>query len=255
MKAARIGLLFFLLTTPVLADSGLYAIYASGRYEDAVRAGVTAGNAEGFAIAARAVLAEAVLAPAPCLDCLKRAEDFARLAVQADPANADGQVWLAVALGYQARITGAVVARLHDAPGQSKKALDAAVKAAPDNPFAISGLGGWHIEVVKGGGALMAGLLYGAHESDALALFDRAARLAPGNVAVRYQIGLSLAGFNPEKYRARVDSELEAATRDVPASTYEKVMQARAAELLALLRAGPADRFAALVRKYQGYPA
>ena len=252
MKAALIALLF--CATPAMAEGPLYGLYAAGKYEEAVKAGVAEADAPGYAIAARAVLAEAVLAPAPCMPCLKRAEDFARKAVAADPANADGQVWLAVALGYQARITGAVVARLHDAPGQSKAALEAAVKAAPDNPFAVSALGGWHIEVVRGGGALMAGLLYGAKESQALALFDRAVRLAPGNVAVRYQIGLSLAGFDPVKYRTRIDSELEAAIRATPVTVYEKAMQDRAGDLMTLLRQGLKDRFAMAVRKYQGYP-
>ena len=59
-------------------------------------------------------------------------------------------------------------ARLHDTPAQSKSALDAAVRDDPKNPFAVSALGGWHIEVVRGGGAWMAGMLYGAHESEAL---------------------------------------------------------------------------------------
>ena len=252
MKAALIALL--LCATPAMAADGLYPLYAAGKYEEAVKAGVAEGDAPGYAIAARAVLAEAVLAPSPCMPCLKRAEDFARKAVAADPTYADGQIWLAVALGYQARITGPVAARLHDAPGQSKAALEAAVKAAPDSPFAVSALGGWHIEVVRGGGAFLAGLLYGAKESTALGLFDRAVRLAPGNVAVRYQIGLSLSGFDAVKYRARIDSELQAAIKDSPASLYETAMQARAADLLALLRQGPADRFAAVLRKYQGYP-
>ena len=57
---------------------------------------------------------------------------------------------------------------------------------------------------MRGGGATLARFLYGASESEALSLFDRAARLAPDNVAVRYQIALSLAGFDAEKYRARI---------------------------------------------------
>ena len=39
-------------------------------------------------------------------------------------------------------------------------------------------------------------------KSEALALFDRAVKLAPDNVAVHYQIGLSLAGFDSEKYQS-----------------------------------------------------
>ena len=251
----RLALLLMLLAPigAAAADNGLYAIYASGDYPAAEQAGVAAHSAEGYAIAARAALAEGVL-QAPCLDCLKKAESFARQAVAIDPRYPDGQIWLAVSLGYQARIIGIVKARLENAPEQSKAALDAALQSDPKNPFAVSSLGGWHIEIVKGGGSLMARLLYGASESKALALFDQAVRLAPENVAVRYQIGLSLAGFDPDKYRARIQSEWSAAIRAAPGSVYEKAMQDRAAKMLPLLQRGDDSGFAALVRQYQGYP-
>ena len=51
-----------------------------------------------------------------------------------------------------------------NAPAQSKTALDTAVADDPKNAFAVSALGGWHIEVVRGGGATMARLFYGARE-------------------------------------------------------------------------------------------
>lgn len=254
MKAILLVLL--LAATPALgAVDSLYAIYAGGKYDDAIAAGVAAHSAPGYAIAARAVLADAVLRDNPCLECLQRGEAFARQAVAADPKLPDGQIWLAVALGYQARITGALKARLRDSPGESKSALDAAIQSDPKNPFAVSALGGWNIEIVHGGGAFLARLIYGATEKEALALFDRADKLAPGNVAVRYQIGLSLAGFDKDKYRGRIESEFTAAIGNAPESVYEKALQSRAAELLALLRRGDADKFNAMMRKYQGYPA
>ena len=235
-------------------DTSLYAIYASGDYTGAEQAGVAAHSAEGYAIAARAAMAEAILKPSPCLECLKKAESFARQAVAADPRYPDGQIWLAVSLGYQARIIGVVKARMADAPEQSKAALDAALQSDPKNPFAVSSMGGWHIEIVKGGGSLMARLLYGASESKALQYFDDAARLAPENVAVRYQIGLSLAGFDPDKYRARIQSEWTAAIHAMPETAYEKAMQERASRMLALLEKGDHAGLVAMVRQYQGYP-
>jgi hypothetical protein len=235
-------------------DAALYGLYAGGHYEDAMREGAASRTAGGYAIAARAALADAVLRDTPCMPCLKRGEDFARRAVAADPGLADGQIWLAVALGYETRIDGLVMGRLHDSPGQSKAALDAALKSEPQNPFGVAALGGWNIEVVRGGGAALAKLFYGATEAQALQLFDQAARLAPANVAVHYQIALSLAGFDPDKYRTRIDSELTAAMRDMPATAYEKAIQGRAADLQALLRHGDGDTLAAKVRKYQGYP-
>jgi len=124
----------------------------------------------------------------------------------------------------------------------------------PANAYAVSALGGWHIEIVRGGGATLGRLFYGARESEAVALFDRAARLAPGNVAVHYQIGLSLAGFDADKYRARIAAEFKAAQSGVPDTEYEKKIQGRAAELLGLLNQGAHDAFALRVRKYQGFP-
>ena len=127
----RIWLAALLLLAPAAARAAtaddVFALYARGEYEQAAQAGEASHNAMGLAIAARAVLADEVLRDAPCMPCLERAEKLARAAVAADPHLAFGHVWLAVTLGYEARIIGAVRARLKDAPAQSRKALDTAV--------------------------------------------------------------------------------------------------------------------------------
>ena len=254
----RVLLVLALLLVPLSAqaasDDEIFAVYARGDYEQAARLGEASRTAPGLAVAARAVLAEDVLRDVPCLTCLERAEQLARQAVAANPHFALGQVWLAVALGYQSRIIGAVRARVKNMPAQSRTALDQAIKDDPGNAFAVSALGGWHIEVVRGGGATLARLFYGAKESEAISLFDRAVRLAPGNVAVRYQIGLSLAGFDAAKYQARIASELKAAMADTPETAYEKKIQGRAGELLGLMNQSSHDAFDKRVRKYQGFP-
>jgi len=250
----RVAALLLFLPLPALAATTeeIFASYAKGDYEQAERAGEASHTAPGLAIAARAVLADEVLRDTPCLPCLERAESLARQAIAADPHHAFGQVWLAVALVYQARIIGPVKARMNNSPAQSKAALETAVSDDPKNAFAVSALGGWHIEVVRGGGAFLGGLVYGAKEQQALALFDRAVQLAPGNVAVHYQIALSLAGFNSGKYHARIASELRASLAAVPQTAYEKKIQARAQELSGLMNQD--DAFHARVRKYQGFP-
>jgi tetratricopeptide (TPR) repeat protein len=252
----RIWLAALLLLAPVAARAAtaddIFALYAKGAYEEAAQAGEASHSAMGLAIAARAVLADEVLRDMPCMPCLERAEKLSRAAIAADPHLSYGHVWLAVALGYQARIIGMVRARLKDFPAQSRTELDAAVAADPKNAYAVSALGGWHIEVVRGGGATLAHYLYGATEDEALGLFDRATRLAPGNVAVRYQVGLALAGFDAEKYRVRIMTELKAAVSDTAETAYEKKIQGRAQELLGLM--AQREAFDALVRKYQGFP-
>jgi hypothetical protein len=251
MKHLAFALL--LIASPAPADA-LYSLYASGQYEDAMRAGAAVQTAEGFAIAARAALADAAMRPQPCLACLRRAENFARRGVAADTNDSDSHVWLAAALGLEGRIIGMVRARLANSPGEAKAELDAALKDDPRNAYALAAMGGWNIEIVRAGGGFLARTLYGARESVAMDLFDRAVKTAPGNVAVRYQIALSLAGYGPDVFRARIGDELEAAIRDTPQTSYEKFIQARAAELLAVQKKNNSEAFAATVRKFQGYP-
>src|SRR6201996_9224765 len=253
----KFWLIVLLALAPVTAAAApaddIFALYAKGDYEQAAQAGEASHSASGLAIAARAVLADDVLRDAPCMECLQRAERLARAAVAADPHFAYGQVWLAVSLGYQARLLGIVKARLRDMPAQSKAALDAAVADDAKNAYAASALGGWHIEVVKGGGAFLARTIYGARESEALALFDRAVKLAPTNVAVHYQVALALLGFDADKYRARILTELRGAVGGVPTTIYEKRIQDRANDLLGLVNHGPEDALAQRLRKYQGF--
>ena len=253
MKRLAALVLLLALTAPALADdASLSALYARGDYGAAMKAGAAAHDAFGYALASRAALADAALRDTPCMDCLQHAEALARQAIAADPRRADAQVWLASALGYQARIKGLIWSKLHGFPAQAKAALDAALAAAPANPYVLAALGGWNVEIVKAGGPFLAQHLYGANLAEGLALFDRAAKQGQSNVAVRYQIALSLAGFDPQAYRARIAAELDAAIKATPATSYERAMQGRAATLKALL--GQRPELDAQVRKFQGYP-
>jgi tetratricopeptide (TPR) repeat protein len=247
-------LLALLLSAAPADNNPLYTLYAQGHFEDAMRQGAASGTAAGLSIASRAAMADAMMQPKPCLDCLKRGEAFARRAIAADPGYADAHIWLATSLGYEARIEGLIWARLRNDPGQAKDNLDAALKDDPDNGYALAALGGWNVEIVRAGGSFLARQLYDASMAQGLALFDRAVRAAPGNVAVRYQIGLSLAGFGPDRFHDRIESELQAAIQATPATVYEKFVQARARELLAALDGGDRDAFEDKVRRFQGYP-
>ena len=251
MKAALLALL--------LAGAGpgsdeLFALYARGQYDEAMREGAASGTAAGLAIASRAAMADAMMRREPCLECLKRGEDFARRAIAADGTMADGHVWLAAALGYEARIVGLVRARLKNDPAEAKQSLDEAMRLQPGNAYALAALGGWNVEVVRVGGKFLANKLYGASLEQGMALFDRAARAAPRNVAVRYQIALSLAGLGAPATRERMESELEAAIQATPETAYEKFVQTRARELQTLLKRGDSGAFDAKVRTFQGYP-
>ena len=156
MKAALLALV---LAASAAENGSLFALYAQGQYDEAMRQGAASGTAAGFAIAARAAMADAMMRAEPCLDCLKRAETYARRAIAADKDAADGHVWLAAALGYEARIVGLVRARLDNDPAQAKTNLDDALKAQPDNAYALAALGGWNVEIVRAGGKFLANRL------------------------------------------------------------------------------------------------
>jgi len=229
------------------------ALYRAGNYEKAAAEGARLNTAPALVVAARAVLAEAMLR-SPCLDCLKRAADLAQRSIGADPGLADGHVFLAVSLGYEARIVGVMQARLNAYPEKAKRELDAALKDDPHNPWALAALGGWNIEIVRGGGRMLARWLYGASVENGLRAFAASFKAAPGNLVLPYQYALSLGGLDPEIYRGDVRDALTRAIALKAQTAYESFAQSRARELLAALTSGDRATFDRLVRRDQGYP-
>lgn len=228
-------------------------LYAAGKYQQAETAGVAENDAEGLTYAARAVLAHEA-AIAPCLDCLKRAESYARKAIALDPNYPDAHTYLAASLGYQGRIVGVVQARLNNYPGEAKDNIDAALKTDPNNGRALAALGGWNIEVVRAGGETMAKIIYGATLDAGQHDFARAFAASPENLALRYQYALVLSGYNPDRFHAAIVDALTRAIAGKPATAYDAFAQSRARELLEVAKRGDSDALAKLVRRYQGYP-
>lgn len=247
------ALFLALAAMPALAVTP-YDIYATGRYEDAMKAGAASGTAAGLTVAARAALADATTRSQPCLDCLRRAEDFASKAVAADPRLADAHVFLAVAMGYEARIVGPVWARAHNYPGRAKEELDRALTLDPNSPWALGALGGWNVEVVRTGGERLASWIYGATIDDGIGAFAAAFKSAPENLSVRYQYALSLSGYDANRFRHEIDDAFLRIAKEKAATAYEALAKRRAAELAVLLKSGDRAAFDARVRRYQGYP-
>ncbi|HEY5347550.1 MAG TPA: hypothetical protein VIJ72_05115 [Rhizomicrobium sp.] len=252
MKAGPALLFFVLLAVPVQAAQSGHDLYVAGKYDEALRLGAASNNAADLVFAARAGLAEAGMKP--CAACVAQALGFAQRAVAADPDMADAHTILAIAIGQQARRDGLVLARLHNAPARARHELDVALRLEPQNPLALAALGGWNIEVVRAGGVKLAHWLYGASLQAGLGDFAQAFRREPGNVALRYQYALSLSGFDPVTYHSEILGALETAVKSAPQTAYEKIAQARSAELLDLLKRGDKAAYAVQVRKYQGYP-
>ncbi|HEY0104451.1 MAG TPA: hypothetical protein VGB91_00090, partial [Rhizomicrobium sp.] len=216
--------------------------------------GIAAATAPGYLVAARAALADATTRPAPCFNCLRRAEDLARKAAAIDPGLCDAHVYLAVAMGYEARVVGPVWARAHNYPGLAKAELDQALALEPKDAWALGALGSWNVEIVRTVGSYLASWIYGATIDKGLAAFAAAFRAAPDNLSVRYQYALSLSGYNADRFRHEIDDAFARIAREKPATAYEVLARARAAELAGLLAKADRAAFDAKVRAYQGYP-
>lgn len=249
----RLFALVLLLAAPAHAETP-FRLYADGKYEESMSAALAQNDAAGFSAAARAVLAEEVSGDQPCLDCLQKAEKFARRAISADPKMADGRVYLALALGLESQIEGGIVARLRGYPGKAKHALDAALANNPNNSWALAALGGWNFAIVHGGGASLADLFYGATLKKGLDDFDASFKSAPDNIVVRYQYALSLSSFDALRFHGEIEDALTRVAGGAAPTAYERLLRKRAGELLDLLKKGDRDAYAARVRKYEGYP-
>ena len=253
MRSALVLALVLAAMVPARADAP-YDLYAAGHYEEAVHAALSENDAGGYALAARATLAEEVARDKPCLTCLIEAEDYAKRAIALDPKLPDAQVYFALSLGLEAHIRGPDAARALDYPSLSKHAIDAALAADPKNAMALAARGGWNLAIVHGGGALLAALFYGASLHRGLEDFNAAMTAAPANIAVRYQYALSLSTFDRGRFQGQIETVL-ADTLRIPATTaYQRLVHSRAGELLALLKKGETAAYDAEVRKFEGYP-
>jgi len=235
------------------ADNGALALFTVGKYAQAEKAGVAAGDAAGYAIATRSVLADELMHP-PCLECLQRAEAYARKAIAADPKYPEGHIYLAVTFGYEARIIGMIEARFKGYAEQARENLDDVLAVEPNNAWALAGLGGWNIEIVRTAGETLARWTYGASIKTGREYFARAFAAEPNNLVLRYQYALVLGAYDPEAYRKEIEDTLARAVAGAPHSEFDKFEQARARALLDAIKSGDLQYFSQMVRRDQGYP-
>ena len=261
LSASRLAwavlLLANLLLSPAHAQDAAAAFerYRMGDYEGAIATGEAARTGDGLAVAARAAFAEAQLRDMPCQPCLKRVEDLARRSIMLDMNHPDAYVYLAAAMGYEARIIGYVQASLDKYPEITKQAIDHALSVAPNDSWSLATLGGWHFELVRNAGSLLGRTLFGARIVEGEDAFRRSFAADPGNLVVRLQYVLATSAYDLNHYRQQIAGQLAAIAMIQPRTAYEMALKQRAAELQQLLNTGNRAEYLALIRHYQGYPA
>ncbi len=252
---AVLGSIFFSVSASAAGEPNpALEFLRAGKYEQAIEAGKAQNTAKGLSIAAYAAVSDIMLRIPPCLDCVHRAEDLARQAIAVDPKAPLPHVYLAVSLGYETRIIGALESQRKGLAKEMKSALDYAIAADPKNTFAITSLGVWNIEAVRIAGSTLAQLMLGANIDDGIANFTQAIAIDPDVFVIRYYYALSLASCDVDKYHDVIAEQLARAAQGKPQSVFESVVQKRANDLLSLLKAGAQKAFADQVKRYMGIP-
>jgi tetratricopeptide (TPR) repeat protein len=252
-KARRFSAAVLLLLGAASPDLTAEEFYDKGGYLEAARVGAAAGDGASLALAARATLAEATLREEACLECLKRAEELARRGIMVDPAYSEGYVELAAALGYQARLVGLMRARLANMPKEAKEAIDKAIMLTPNDPWAMSALAGWNIEVVRMGGSILGSIFFSADVDRGIALYRKAIAADPGNLVIMFNYALALTSYDFEGKRLEIMAVLDAVARGEPRDAYAAALKERAVKLLDLLSQNRRDQYQSLARHYLGF--
>lgn len=238
--AAALALALVLAVPAVAADDALAraeALYRDGKFEDAAAAAAVLGSADGLALAARVTNVRAIYLSGgeARRALLADAERFARAALAADPGHLEATLQLVISLGEEARTMDAFQAFVAGIADESGRLLGGLAPAADTNPYYHAVAGAWHGELVRRGGAFLAGALYGADLDQAHEHFERALALAPGSALIQTEYAKLLLGLDGGDARAR--SLLESAAASPPDDAHRELVRREATRLLAGLDA------------------
>ena len=237
-----------------MPPSDIEALYNEGHFIEAAAAGAEVGSAEALTLAARANIAAAMLETDPTLrdGYVDGALAFARAALEIDAEAVEAHLQAAIALGLVGRRSGPISAHARGLARIGRAHIDDALALDPENPWGYAALGAWHLEVVAGGGAAPARLLYGARRDEGLAAFARAVHLAPDNLVVRYERAMALLAFDAASLAPVALEDLAAVAALEPRNAIERALKVRAAELVASFEDRDADKLAENLAAFRG---
>lgn len=242
-----IGLCFFmkLFCASALADDEPWRaealdLYRSGSYVAAAEFAEVEATSSALSFAARSYLTD-VMAATPGtaeMDLVSKAEAAARESLALNPDNVEARVQLATSIGLLAVDSGPLDAHFSGLGKQVRDNLLRALEVDPNDPWALSILGGWHMEVVRKGGRVSARLFYGASRGKGLSYFDRALEIAPDSIPILQRFAALLVATEKKDLRLRAEDILARALAIEPADAFERTMLERCREIQAPLLAG-----------------
>ncbi|MEL6113184.1 MAG: hypothetical protein AAFR20_10300 [Pseudomonadota bacterium] len=232
-------------TSLSLFAKGETAFFA-GRYEDVLAMARTRLEAKDpvkedagvLALAARTENTRAYLrlTPKAASAQTKSARAYARAALARDPVNVEAHLQAAISDAVRGGQVGPIRALFGGYASRARRHLDQALATAPENFWALSTSGAWHLEVARAGGAGV----YGADRALGFNQMIRARALAPDNVAIAYETALRvLASNNPDWRAAALDALTVATQTGAITAAHEAQLRERAVALARAVEAGP----------------
>jgi hypothetical protein len=203
------------------------------------------------ALAARALIAEAVTGAHGNVDALiARAEQNARAAV-ARTGAADAKIQLALALGLKGRRASLREAVRGGYAREGRALIDAALARAPREAWAHALDGAWHLEIVRRGGPVGA-RFYGASIARGVAAYERARALAPDDAAIAFQYAVALLEVDADRYTPRAAEVLSQAGGCGASDAFEATLRREARRVSTVLAAqGPEAAVLAATQRFR----
>lgn len=167
----------------------------------------------------------------PPLSLIDQALAEAETALKLEPGHAEGRLQKAISLSLILRPMSLGDARKTGYGELSKALAEGVLEDEPANHYAHGLLAVWHVEVERRGGMLGAAVM-GASLKAGRGHYEEAARLAPEDIALRWQWARALAALDAKKHRDEIESALQTAISTQPANDLDRVMKGRAARLL-----------------------
>lgn len=224
-----VGTLFLVivLLVPAARADRIHQAFTTGRFLEAAELAQEAGGADNLAVAARSLLADAVINGEPMHERLNRAESMARAALQLDPDHVEGRLQLAIAVSLKARLMSTGAAMNSGYGGLSRDLAESVIEDDPENFYAHGFMAVWNIEIVRRGGSFGSAFM-GASVRKGRRHYYEALETGTVDPSLHWQYARALAALNARKYSDEIEAALQRACVEQADDALSQLMQARA---------------------------